>query len=85
VLKEAIESLRKTRAPVAPQLSPFLRHGIADVRIAAAAAIGEIGDGSLLPEVTELLGDPDTGAQKAAARAIEQLEIRRNAQTDEQI
>jgi HEAT repeat protein len=85
VLKEAIESLRKVQAPVAPHLLPFLRHGIADVRIAAAVAIGEIGDNSSLSELTELLSDPDTGVQKAAAGAIERLEARGNAYADEQI
>jgi len=83
VLKEAIESLRKIQAPVAPRLLPFLRHGIADVRIAAAAAIGEIEDNSSLLALTKLLSDPDTGVQKAAAGAIERLEVRGNAYADE--
>jgi len=74
VVKEAIESLGKAQAPVAPCLLPFLRHEIADVRITAALAIADIGDNSPMLELTELLSDPDTGVQKAAARAISRLD-----------
>jgi len=79
VVKEAIQSLGKVKAPLGPYLIPFLFHELADVRIAAASAIADIGDTSSLLELRKLLRDPDTGAQKAAARAIARLEFCRDA------
>jgi HEAT repeat protein len=79
VVKEAIESLGKVQAPVGSYLIPFLFHEIADVRITAASAIADIGDTTSLLELRELLYDPDTGVQKAAARAIARLDSRRDA------
>jgi HEAT repeat protein len=74
VAKEAITGLGKLRTPVSQQLIPFFTHELADMRIAAAAATGEIGDPVFIPQLKALLADPDTGVQKTAARALRQIE-----------
>jgi HEAT repeat protein len=76
VTREAILALGKLRAPVSQRLAPFFTHGLADMRIAAAAAAGEIGEAVLIPYLKVLLGDPDTGVQKTATRALAQIESR---------
>jgi HEAT repeat protein len=60
-------------APVAASLIPFLSHAVADVRIAAATALGESGDKAAALQLEALIRDPDTGVQKAAHRALERL------------
>jgi len=74
VVKEAITSLGKLKAPVSGRLLAFLSHEIADVRIAAASALGEIGNFATIPELKNLLTDPDTGVQKAASHSINKVQ-----------
>ena len=78
VAREAILALGKLRTPVSAQLTPFFTHELADMRIAAATAAGEIGEAIFVPCLNALLRDPDTGVQKAAARALGQVEARTN-------
>src|SRR4029077_2441700 len=74
VVKEAIVSLGKLRTPLFRQLTRFFGHELADIRIATAVAAGEIADTEFKPYLEALLEDPDTGVQKAAARALHQIE-----------
>jgi HEAT repeat protein len=74
VVKEAIVSLGKSRTPVFRPLAQFFTHELADIRIAAAAAAGEIAEPEFKPYLEALLQDPDTGVQKAARRALSQIE-----------
>ncbi|MBV8101993.1 MAG: HEAT repeat domain-containing protein, partial [Verrucomicrobia bacterium] len=78
VAREAIVALGKLRTPVSEQLTPFFTHELADMRIAAATAAGEIGEAIFVPRLKALLGDPDTGVQKTATRALRQIESRTN-------
>ena len=76
VTREAILALGNLRTPIAEQLIPFFTHELADMRIAAATAAGEIGEAIFVPHLKSLLGDPDTGVQKTATRALGQIESR---------
>jgi HEAT repeat protein len=78
VAREAMLALGGLRTPVSEQLTRFFTHGLADVRIAAATAAGEIGEAIFVPHLKALLGDPDTGVQKTATRALGQIESRTN-------
>jgi HEAT repeat protein len=73
VAKEALVSLGKLRAQATSRIVPLLSHGIADVRIAAATALGESGDKTTAGRLDILLKDPDTGVQKAARLALKRL------------
>lgn len=73
VTKEALLSLGKLRAGGSAPLAWFLSHEIADVRIAAATALGDCRVDTAVTELEALLNDPDTGVQKAARRALERL------------
>jgi HEAT repeat protein len=73
VVKEALAGLGKLRAPAAASLIPFLSHEVADVRIAAATALGESGEKAAVRKLEALVTDPDTGVRKAARRALERL------------
>jgi len=73
VVKVAIAGLGKPIFPVAQRLIPFLFDPSSDIRISTATSLGEIGDNSVLPQIRQLLTDPDTGVQKAADRAIKRL------------
>ena len=73
-IKEALGTLGKLQLPTAEPILPFFSHPIADVRIAAATATGATSDHrARLPLETLVAADPDTGVQKAAARALHQL------------
>ena len=48
------------------------------MRIAAAAAAGEIGDPVIVSHLKALLADPHTEVQKTAARALRQIEVAEN-------
>jgi HEAT repeat protein len=74
VVKEGIVSLGKLRAPVLRQLTRFFAHHLADIRIAAAIAAGEIGEPEFKSCLETLAQDPDTGVQKAAQRSLRQIE-----------
>ena len=73
VVEAGLISLCKLRAPVAGQAARFFGHALADVRIAAAVAAGEAGDHTFESQLAGLERDPDTGVQKAAARALARL------------
>jgi HEAT repeat protein len=75
VVKEALIGLGKLSTPVASRVTGFLTHEIADVRIAAAQALGGIGGNSAVEALSAALSDPDTGVQKAAKRAIEEIKL----------
>jgi HEAT repeat protein len=73
VAKEALVSLGKLRAPATSGVVSLLSHGMTDVRMAAATALGESGDQATVGQLETLLKDPDTGVQKAARLALEKL------------
>jgi HEAT repeat protein len=73
VAKEALVSLGKLRAPATSRVVSLLSHGMTDVRMAAATALGESGDQATVGQLETLLKDPDTGVQKAARLALEKL------------
>jgi HEAT repeat protein len=75
VTKEAILGLRSSTIEVSDNIVPFLKHESTDIRIAAAAALGAVGDSSHIVALQPLLHDPDTGVQKAAQRSIQHLRI----------
>ena len=73
VTKEAIVSLGRLRTPISGELRRFFTHELADVRLAAAVAAGQIGSSELESDLRTLTADPDTGVRKAASRALRQL------------
>jgi HEAT repeat protein len=73
VVKEAIVSLGRLRTPISGELRRFFAHELADVRLAAAVATGQIGSSELESDLRTLSADPDTGVRKAAFRALQQL------------
>jgi|GEM_PF-1663726 len=74
VVREAIRSLGKLRAPVAQYLAPFLENESREIRIAAAKALGQIGEASSRFQLAALLHDSDKGVIRAALHAIAQLD-----------
>jgi HEAT repeat protein len=73
VMKEAIVSLGSLRTPISGELRRFFRHELADVRLAAAVAAGQIGSADLESDLRALAADPDTGVRKAAFRALQRV------------
>lgn len=74
VVREAIRSLGKLQAPVAEYLAPFLENESREIRIAAAKALGQIGEASSRFALAALLHDSDKGVIRAALHAIAQLD-----------
>lgn len=73
----AIRTLGKWRAQAAvPQIIPFLKHEKEPRRVAAANALGEIGDPAAVPALVEALGDPFFTVREAAARALTKPELK---------
>lgn len=54
-------------------LASWLDSGYPEFRLVAAAALGEFGDGSVVPELVGALGDPDPRVRGRALRSIGQL------------
>lgn len=70
----AIETLLTARTPAASAvLKESLTHPVPDVRRAAAVALGQLGDGSMVPALIEALRDGDTYECQAAAEVLGQL------------
>jgi HEAT repeat protein len=65
----------KEEAAAVPALAAALKDGAAEVRAAAAAALGELGSsgGKAVPELTRALGDGDLTVRWAAADALGQI------------
>jgi len=74
VVREALTSLGKGHGPVDEDLEKFLSHPLADLRLAAAKAIGEIGETGSRVRLATLLQDSDPGVARAALKAISRLE-----------
>jgi HEAT repeat protein len=71
VQKEAIASLARLNARAATdELIAFLSHEVADLRRAAALALGELRSPRALRPLADLSGDADVEVRKAAERAI---------------
>jgi HEAT repeat protein len=62
------------RDSVSPLLKA-LRDPVADVRLAAAEALGKVGDASVVPTLTQALQDSDSRVRAAAARAIGEIGV----------
>jgi HEAT repeat protein len=73
VTKEAIQSLGQIKANIPHPIRPYGSHAVADVRIATAVALGEMRATECIADLKSLSEDPDTGVQKAARRALEQI------------
>ncbi len=58
VAREAISSLGRIRAPVSAAIAPLLDHEVAEVRIAAMKALGEMGDSAFRVQLSRMLNDP---------------------------
>ena len=58
VVREAISSLGRIRAPVSTSIAPFLRHEVTAVRIVAIKVLGEIGDSAFRVHLLRMLNDP---------------------------
>jgi HEAT repeat protein len=50
-----------------------LRDPAAEVRLAAAEALGKIGDTSVMPALTQALQDPDSHVRASAARSMGEI------------
>ena len=71
----AIRTLGKWRVREAvPQIIPFLSHEKEVRRIAAANALRDIGDPSVVPDLTPLLNDRYFTVREVAARALSKLQ-----------
>jgi HEAT repeat protein len=62
-------------------VAALLLHELADLRIAAAVALGESQNPAWTARLEPLLNDPDTGVQKSAGRAIQRLASPRLAES----
>jgi HEAT repeat protein len=75
VVEEAVHSLGKLRAPAAREIVPFLRHAREEIRLAAAKALGEIGDTSVAATLRPLTVDVRSAVARAAEKALQQLTV----------
>ena len=73
VAREAALSLSRLQGGGDERLAGLLLHELADLRMAAAVALGESRNPAWIARLRPLLNDPDTGVQKSARRAIERL------------
>jgi HEAT repeat protein len=73
VVREAALSLARLKADPGVALARLLTHDLADIRIAAAVALGASQNPSRIDQLEALLNDKDAGVQKTARLAIEQL------------
>ena len=79
--REAALSLSRLQAGGDERLAGLLLHELADLRIAAAVALGESQNPAWIARLEPLLNDPDTGVQKSARRAIERLALAKRQTT----
>ncbi len=77
VVREAALSLSRLQAGGDERLAGLLLHELADLRIAAAVALGESRNPAWIARLEPFLNDPDAGVQKSARRAIERLAVLR--------
>jgi HEAT repeat protein len=73
VAREAALSLSRLQAGDDERVAALLLHELADLRIAAAVALGESQNPAWIARLEPLLNDPDTGMHKSARCAIERL------------
>jgi hypothetical protein len=73
VEREAVLSLSRLRASDDERVARLLFHELADLRAAAAFALGESLNPAWIARLELLLSDPDAGVEKSARRAIERL------------
>jgi HEAT repeat protein len=73
VAREAALSLSRLQAGDDERVAGLLSHELADLRLAAAVALGESQNPGWIARLEPLLNDPDRGVQKSARRAIERL------------
>ena len=78
VAREAALSLTSLRAADDERVARLLLHELADLRAAAAGALGESQNPAWIARLEPLRNDPDTGVQKSARRAIGRLASLRN-------
>jgi HEAT repeat protein len=77
----SLESKPQTRATPhhSKNIDPLLTalcDPVADVRIAAAEALGKVGDRNVTPALSQALQDGDSRVRAAAARAMGEIEVR---------
>jgi HEAT repeat protein len=73
VEREAVLSLSRLQASDDERVARLLFHELADLRAAAASALGESLNPAWIARLELLLNDPDAGVEKSARRAIERL------------
>jgi hypothetical protein len=73
VAREAALSLSRLQSGDDERVAALLLHELADLRIAAAVALGESQNPAWIARLEPLLNDPDTGMHKSARCAIERL------------
>jgi HEAT repeat protein len=73
VVREAVLGLSRLQASDDQRVARLLTHDLADLRLAAAAALGESQNPSWISGLEPLLKDPDAGVQKSARHAIKRL------------
>jgi HEAT repeat protein len=71
VVREAITSLGRIRAPVSRAIAPFLNHEVAEVRIAAMKALGEMGDPKFRAHLSSMLNDRSPDVVAVALNLLE--------------
>ena len=63
-------------AGAGPELAGLLKHGVgARVRMAAALALGDLGDSSAIPALQSADKDPDVYVRQQARMAIDQINM----------
>lgn len=69
----AVAELAKIGKPAVRSLLAALQHGKGATRVAAADALGELRDRSVIPDLIKTLGVPDESLREAAVRALGRL------------